>query len=443
MMGIRRTARTARTALAIALWLFVANVALADQLTDQAKRLLQERKAKEAYDLLMPLQSKRAGEVEYDYLLGIAALDAGDAQQAVFALERVLAVDPNHLQARAEIARAYFVLGEKENARREFRTVRESRELPEDARGAIDRFLSALEPQRTLLRGYVEATVGYDSNVNSGTGRTTVALPALGGIIGVLDPLGTQQSDGFWGLAAGASLSHALTNEWWALGSVAYAGKFNFDEDRFNTGTLDGSVGARWGRGDNAVIGLVQAQRFGVDNNRYRNSLGGTVQWLHNLSPTQQITVFGQFAALRYPDQEPRDANRAIGGVAYSQAVQAAFSPVVFASGYAGEEKERDSNFPYLGHKPAGMRLGGQLSFTPTAVAFGSMGYEHRRYNGPDPFFLTTRRDEQLDLILGLNYGFAPQWTLRPQFAYTRNFSNIDITDYDRTVTSVSVRRDF
>jgi tetratricopeptide (TPR) repeat protein len=438
-----RIRRTAQAALALLPYLFAAGIALADQLTDQAKRLLQERKAKEAYDLLMPLQSKRAGEVEYDYLLGVAALDAGDAQQAVFALERVLAVDPNYLQARAEIARAYFVLGEKENARREFRTVRESRELPEEARAAVDRFLFALEPQRTFLRGYVEATVGYDTNVNSATSRTTVALPALGGIIGVLDPLGTQISDGFWGLGAGASLSHALTNEWWALGSVAYNGKFNFDEDRFNTGTLDGSVGARWGRGDDALIGLVQGQRFAVDNDNYRNSVGGTAQWLHNLSPTQQVTVFGQFAALRYADQEPRDANRAIGGVAYSQAVQAAFSPVVFASGYAGEEKERDSNYPHLGHKPAGVRLGGQLSFAPTAVGFASLGYEYRRYNGPDPFFLTTRRDQQLDVILGLNYGIAPQWTVRPQFGYTRNFSNIDITDYDRIVTSVSVRRDF
>ena len=191
------------------------------------------------------------------------------------------------------------------------------------------------------------------------------------------------------------------------------------------------------------LFGLVLAQRFAVDDNRYRNSLGGTAQWLHNLSPTQQVTVFGQYALLRYPTQAPRDANRAIGGLAYSQAIQGSYSPVVFASGYAGAENERDGSFPHLGHKPAGLRLGGQLSFTPAAVGFASVGYERRHYNGTDPFFLTTRRDQQYDVIMGLNYGIAPSWTLRPQVSYTRNFSNIDITDYERTVTSVSVRRDF
>ena len=64
--------------------------------------------------MLAPEQSNAAGDPDYDYLLGIAALDSGKPNEAIFALERVLAVKPNHLQARAEIARAYFATGEKE-----------------------------------------------------------------------------------------------------------------------------------------------------------------------------------------------------------------------------------------------------------------------------------------------------------------------------------------
>ena len=66
----------------------------------------------------------RAGNPDFDYLLGIAALDSGHGERAVFALERVLAVQPSNALARAEIARAYLFIGEKDTARREFENVK-------------------------------------------------------------------------------------------------------------------------------------------------------------------------------------------------------------------------------------------------------------------------------------------------------------------------------
>jgi hypothetical protein len=418
--------------------------AFADQVLDQAKKLLEAKRPKEALDLLRPLEAQRAGEIEYDYLLGIAALDAGDAQAAIFALERVLAVNPNYLQARAEIARAYFVLGEKENARREFRTVR-SQNPPDAARQTIDRYLSALEPQTTRFRAFLEAAVGYDTNVNSATSRSTIAIPAFGGAIGQLDAVAQAQSSWFGGLGAGASIDQALSNEWSLLGAASYAGKFNQDFNQFNTGTLDGSAGVRWARGVNQLVGLAQGQMFWLDNDRYRNLYGGTVQWLHNFSPTQQVTVFGQFSALRYPQptQAPQDANRAIGGIAYSQAFAGPYSPVAYVSGYGGDERTTDSTFKYLGYTPYGVRLGGQASLTSQAVLFGSAAYERRNYNGVNPTFQVTREDNQYDFRVGLAYTFLPQWILTPQVAYTKNNSNIELNEYDRTVAAVTVRKDF
>ncbi len=418
--------------------------AYADQPLDQARQLLEAKRPKEAFDLLRPLEAKRAGEIEYDYLLGIAALDAGDAQSAIFALERVLAVNPNYLQARAEIARAYFVLGERENARREFRTVR-AQNPPDAARQTIDRYLSALEPQTRRLRAFVELALGYDTNVNSATSRSSIAIPAFGGAIGQLDAVAQAQSSWFGGAGAGASIDQALSNEWSLLGAVSYAGKFNEDYNPFNTNTVDGSLGVRWTSGANQLVGLAQGQMFWLDSDRYRNLYGGTVQWLHNLSPTQQVTVFGQFSALRYPQptQSPQDANRAIGGIAYSQAFAGPYSPVGFVSGYGGDERSTDSTFKYLGYTPFGLRLGGQASLHPQVILFGSAAYERRDYNGMNPTFLVTREDNQYDFRVGLAYTFLPLWTLTPQVAYTKNDSNIELNEYNRTVAAVTVRKDF
>ena len=104
-------------------------VAAQDATLDEAKQMMARRDATGAYALLKPLEDKRAGEPDYDYLLGIAALDLGRGTEAVFALERVLAVNPQHPHARAEIARAYYLLGEMETARREFEAVK-SRPMP-------------------------------------------------------------------------------------------------------------------------------------------------------------------------------------------------------------------------------------------------------------------------------------------------------------------------
>jgi tetratricopeptide (TPR) repeat protein len=418
-------------------------LAQTDQVLDQARKLLEAKRAKEAYDLLRPLEPKRAGEIEFDYLLGISALDAGDAQSAVFALERVLAVNPNYLQARAEIARAYFVLGEKENARREFQSVR-AQNPPEQARQTIDRYLSALEPQTTQFRAFVEVAAGWDSNVNSATGRSTIAIPALGGAIGTLNPAAQSQSAWFGGLGAGASISHAVAEEWALLGNVAYAGKWNGNnQSEFDTGQWDAGLGARWARGADQILAIGQGQDFRLDNNNYRTSLGGTAQWLHNFSDTRQSTLFGQYAALRYPDQSPRNANRWIVGAAYSQAFGGPYNPVGYISGYGGDEPTTDSAFSYLGYRPIGVRIGGQLAFAPQWIGFASASWENRRYGGVDPTFLVTREDNQYDARIGLAYGFLPKWTLTPQVAYTKNNSNIELNEYNRTVAGVTVRRDF
>ncbi len=436
--------RTYRLGLVLGLLLWAA-AAWADPTLDQAKQLLQQKNPKAAFELLAPLAAQRAGEIEFDYLLGIAALDAGDAQQAVFALERVLAVNPNYLQARAEIARAYFVLGERDNARREFEAVKaRGGNIPPEALATVDRFLSALAPQQTEFKAYIELALGYDSNTNSATSRSTIAIPFFSGAIAQLNPAGVSQGAWFGGVLAGGSVSHPVSDQVALIGSAGYGGKFNQRyASEFDTQQFDLSAGARWAEGRNSVVGLAQAQRFWVDNDTYRNSLGGTVQWLHNLTPAQQITLFGQYAALRFPDQPPNDADRWIFGAGYSQALALPYAPVYYLSVYGGEQKETNDAFPWLGFKPFGVRLGGQLSLNERTLFFGSFSFEYRRYNGVEPLFLVRRQDDQYDARIGLTYTFAPKWSVTPQVAYTNNVSNIELNEYDRTVASVSVRRDF
>jgi tetratricopeptide (TPR) repeat protein len=431
--------------LAAALFFAFSLAALADAVTDRARDLLARKDATAAYELLLPLEPQRAGDPEFDYLLGIASLDAGDRERAIFALERVLAVQPGNLQARAEIARAYYELGEKDTAQREFESVRGG-DLPPQVRTAVDRYLSAIATSRTTrFNAYLEIAAGHDSNVNAATAQSQVAVPFFGGALFQLAPGALELEDSFAALNAGLSFGHDLSAQWSLVGGASYYGKYNRDITLFDMASWDAALGLRWAKDANAITLVAQGQTYSVDDRRYRDSLGGTLQWQHNLSQASQVSLFLQHAALSYPDptQEIRDAHRTIAGAGVAHAFGGEYAPVVFASVYGGEEREDNETVPHLGHKPLGLRLGAQTAVAVQTILFGTLAFEQRKYNGDDPLFLTRRDDRQIDATIGVNYTFAPKWSLRPQATYTENSSNIEIYSYKRTVAQIGLRRDF
>jgi len=417
--------------------------ALCDELTDRAKQLLEQRRGREAYELLLPHESERAGELEYDYLLGIAANDAGEAERAVFALERVLALQPQNHVARAEIARAYLALGERDAARREFETVR-GQPIPEQAKASIERFLAAIRAaDTTRVDGFLELGMGYDTNVNAATSAAQVALPALGGVIATLDPLTTRRGDGFGALAGGINVTHKLSEMWALVGNASGSARLHPHEDQFDQMTLDASLGARWSRGRDAITLGGQLQSFQLDYARYREVAGAVAQWQHSYDDNRQISLFGQHARLRYPTQSIRDADRDVLGIAYGRAFTVRYAPVVFGSAYAGRERQLASEVPNVGYDLWGVRLGAQMSFGRGWGVFASAAFEERDYGGPEPIFLETRRDRQTDLGIGVSYLLRAHTTVVAQVAYTDNRSNIPISRFDRTVAGISVRFTF
>ena len=106
-----RRAALSITRIVLGLALAVLSIsALADQALDRAKQLLEQKQPSQAYELLLPLEAQRAGDPAFDYLLGIAALDSGHRERAIFALERVLAVQPDNALARFEMSLRDFSL---------------------------------------------------------------------------------------------------------------------------------------------------------------------------------------------------------------------------------------------------------------------------------------------------------------------------------------------
>ena len=417
-----------------------------DALLDQARALLEKGSAGAAYELLAPQESARSGEPAYDYLLGVAALDSGKLTNAVFALERVVAMEPDNALARAELARAYVALREFDAAREQLEVARQS-PIPEDARPNIERFISAVDTaisrRDTQITGYLALTLGYDDNVNSATDETALAIPLFGGALATLSPNATSSGDQFATVAGGAVVRHRLQPDLDLIGSLNVNRKMMSDASRFETASFAGYGGVDFRRGEYTYSAAVQGEHFRLDTDPYRNVLGVLGQVRRPLGDVAQVSAYAQAARLDYPGQSIRNANRYTLGLGYTHNFGGVYSPVMFAGAYGGTEQERASGVAHLGHDFIGGRIGGTMELTREfrLTAVGSV--EGREYGGTDPLFLVGREDLRLGARIALDYMPYSNLTITPAVEYTRNDSNVAINDYSRTMVGVTLRHDF
>jgi hypothetical protein len=90
-----------------------------------------------------------------------------------------------------------------------------------------------------------------------------------------------------------------------------------------------------------------------------------------------------------------------------------------------------------------GVRMALQRRLAEGVDGYASSAWLDSDYRRQNQDFGITRRDHQLDLALGLSWQMAEAWFLQPQIARTRNRSNIEINDYRRTQTWLTLRREW
>jgi tetratricopeptide (TPR) repeat protein len=424
--------------------LALSSTAAADQVTDQARELLNGHQAGSAYALLAPLSDERAGDPDFDYLLGIAALDSGQPGQAVFALERVLAVKPDDALARAEIARAYYALSEFQTSKQEFENVKTSAEVPATARATMDEYLKLIDRAQRgeqRLSGYVGFSTGYDTNVNSGTDQSTIAIPVLGNLPFQLVDKATSQDDPFAAVSAGVDGLKPIDKTWAVIGGAR--GYYRATESPFSTADTYLYGGVRGSFGKHELIFAGQGEDFIVDADSLRFVYGGYAQWNYAIDNKSRLSLSFQGNKIDYPDLNHRNATRYVTSASYLLAIPGKREPVVYAGVYGGVEQEDQSSRPQFGHDLYGGRVGGSIELLPKLRGFTSFSMEQRDYHGPDPIFLRTRDDTQYIVSGGVEYKLCENWMLRPNVSYTINNSNIAINDYDRVVVGIDVTMQF
>jgi outer membrane protein len=218
-------------------------------------------------------------------------------------------------------------------------------------------------------------------------------------------------------------------------------GRVHGKNNTFDAGQIDGNAGASYRYDKHEFSGVVQVGSYYVNAARVRDQTGLVGEWTYRMNGEQQWSSYVQWGDLSYPGQSARNATRKVIGTSYAHGFRSGL--VMFTGAYVGIEKQKNSTLPYLGHRLYGLRTGVQQTLSEEVSLFGSLGYESRKYGGQDTLFLLTRKDDQFNLNLGLNWIPARLWRVTPQLSLTSVKSNVPTSVFDRAALSVSVRRDF
>ncbi|MGA8514845.1 MAG: surface lipoprotein assembly modifier [Burkholderiaceae bacterium] len=417
-----------------------------DELVKNGQALNAQGQWLEAFKLLEPSEAQRAGEPGFDLAIGIAANGAGQFMRAILALERVLSVQPNNPLARAELGRALFAVGDTVGARKQ---LNQSKLLgaPEQLVIASDQLLQVIDnteaKYKSSVSGYISASLGRDTNVNSGPADANVAVPAFGGLVFALDPSAVKAASDFGSAGAGISGRFVIDPRWALVGNAHITAHRHpvqttpFDSERTNVQT---GVNYREERNELALALNLDVTR--LNQALARKQTGVTADWAYHLTQFQQLSSYFQATRLLYSEAlSERNANRYVFGANFLHTFRDALT--VYAGAYAGTEQALRKDLPHLSNRFAGLLLGAQKPLTETVMVFGSLGYEHRQYGAPEPLFLVTRQDNQLNAGLGLHWIPEPFWRVTPQISLSRTQSDIAINEFDKRVISVTARRNF
>lgn len=436
---------SARLALPLVLSLSpLALAASSDPLLAQAEKLINERQAEAAFALLAPLEDERAGTPDYDYLLGLAALDSGRAGIAAFAFERCLAVAPLDGPCRVQMARTHLALGETGSAKVELQAVKDSNP-PAEVQALVSRYLGTVsereQQERRRVTAHAQAGLGYDSNVSSTTAESQIAIPRLGGLTFQLTGLSTKQEDLLAQAEAGAGLDQALSPAWRLQADATVATRQHDDVDVFDNQSADVAVGLTWRVGAETVMGRLQAQDYQLDGESFRSLYGTMLQFQHAYSERAAASTFVQASHLDYHFAGTPDADRFTLGAGYSRVLSLPLNPAVYAGLYGGQEVS-DVRNAGIGQDFLGLRLGGSIGVRADLSLTASLSIEDRQFDGVAPLFLVEREDTAIDLGLGAIWQLGQQLSLRPAYTYTNSDSNVVLSDFDRHVVTLDLRYD-
>jgi tetratricopeptide (TPR) repeat protein len=410
---------------------------------DKLRELVELSQYQDAYRFAKD-QVASHGNPHFDFLYGLAAIQAGHAPEGVLALERHLSAVPANDRARVELARGYFDMGDLARARKEFEFVLRYNP-PEAVQANIRRYLEMMQTRDTGLRhsskAYIEVGGGHDSNVNAGTYNREIDL--LSGPVVISDPNSREVGASYREISAGFHWVRRAAPDLAIFAQADVNGKEQSSAAQFDSTGIRAQLGFSKVKAPWLYRMSVSKHVLAVDSAKYRDTLAVTGEAQYSAGGGLTAYGFGQYAELRHQASNAlRDARQVTLGTGVLQTLDMSIRPTIgLVASYT-----QDDNAGIRDDLSRGMTT---LRATFAAnladhLAFSSgVSRQQSRYGLPDIVFGSVREDRTVSWDAGLNYALSPNWSVRMEYQNTDNVSNQNLYSYTRQLWALRTRYAF
>jgi len=413
-------------------------------------QLISEQRYPEAYDLALKRRSEWEGDIEFDFLYGMAAIESGQPNESVYAFERVANnADTATLRGRArlELARAYFLTNNMLAAENLFNQVLAS-DPPQNVRNNIQVFLIAIDANKRTAESSMDWSIaingGHDDNVNSATATGLIDAPLIGSI--ELNPDGLKTADEYADLILGMVYRRFITRDRIIDFNLNLNRHDNFSTEQFDVDSLRGDVGFNHGSGLQRFRYSVQGHQVQVAGLNFQRSAGISASWQRAAGNGWFQSVTGSLNAIRFDNDSSdnndlRDVNQKLIALGLNKIGESFTNSTNI---YYANEDAMASIGEHNGRSYYGVAHSILWRLTDMHTPYLRLSLQELDHNDKHPvFFNTTRSDSTATASLGWLWQFNRQFVISGELSYTESDSNIALFSYSRTKAQAGFRYQF
>ena len=405
-------------------------------------RLLNQQEAQAAYRLAISQLDAWEGDSQFDLAYALAAKAVGELEQAVFAFERVLEMNPDSLQARYFLAVSYFEIGQYTSAQDQFNLLQAS-EASHEFGSQTSQYLQAIQQRLKSKDNHwqnsIKLAAGFDDNANNGIKDEFIHVPLLGNVR--LFEQSREIETAY--LDADVQVLYVSPQNqlsaWYAGASVQHIA---FDKEQAWERTFYGAVAgykSKWSQMDWDVNLFYRP--LTLDGDAYLDYAGLSANLSYPLSKNSQLGALVSYAIEDYDSLSGLDKDQIIAGVWYSQELN------------QGMKHRFDLR---LGTESADLKTAAHIDRDLWGASYqyewqwhhqwgfvGKIDYLDSDHKGVEPLFGVQQKAELIRAELQLEYRFVSKWSAYLTLNHMNNSSNLTLYDYDRSKLQMSIKYSF